>query len=266
MNSLRISSTILRGLTSLALALLPVLTAHAADAPKPLRALLIAGGCCHDYANQKDVLKKGIEARAHVVVDILYSPDKTKNVKFEEYGKGDWARGYDVVIHDECAGDVKDAGYVDSILAPHKAGVPAVNLHCTMHAYRNGPDADKWREFVGIHSIKHDARKPIDVTIVDPGHPIMAGQTNYTTIDEELYNNVKVFPTTHVLMRGKQATPIGEAVVTWTNPYGKTRVFSTTLGHMTETVSDPRYLRMVTRGLLWTCDKLNDTYLKPEPR
>ena len=25
---------------------------------KPLRALLITGGCCHDYATQKDLLKQ----------------------------------------------------------------------------------------------------------------------------------------------------------------------------------------------------------------
>ncbi|MBC8117763.1 MAG: hypothetical protein H7062_25515, partial [Candidatus Saccharimonas sp.] len=25
--------------------------------PKPLKALLILGGCCHDYAKQKDILK-----------------------------------------------------------------------------------------------------------------------------------------------------------------------------------------------------------------
>ncbi|MCX6911409.1 MAG: hypothetical protein NTY01_25660 [Verrucomicrobia bacterium] len=39
-------------------------TSRAADAPKPLKALLIAGGCCHDYKTQKDILKKGIEERA----------------------------------------------------------------------------------------------------------------------------------------------------------------------------------------------------------
>ena len=36
-----------------------------------------------------------------------------------------------------------------------------------------------------------------------------------------------------------------------------------TIGHNTATVSDVRYLDLVTRGLLWSCDKLNDTYLKP---
>ena len=36
-----------------------------AAAPKPLRVLLLTGGCCHDYAAQKDILQKGLEARAN---------------------------------------------------------------------------------------------------------------------------------------------------------------------------------------------------------
>ena len=49
----------------------------------------------------------------------------------------------------------------------------------------------------------------------------------------------------------------------WTNTYnGKTRVFGTTLGHNTATVADPRYLDLVTRGLLWAVDKLDDRYLR----
>src|SRR5256885_12444388 len=40
-----------------------------AAAVAPLRVLLITGGCCHDYAKQKDILKKGLEERANVVVD-----------------------------------------------------------------------------------------------------------------------------------------------------------------------------------------------------
>jgi hypothetical protein len=30
---------------------------------KPLKVLLITGGCCHDYAKQKDILQKGLEER-----------------------------------------------------------------------------------------------------------------------------------------------------------------------------------------------------------
>ena len=56
-------------------------------------------------------------------------------------------------------------------------------------------------------------------------------------------------------------------VVVWTNNYRNgTKVFATTLGHNDQTVSDPRYLDLVTRGLLWSCGKLNDDYLKPVVR
>ncbi len=39
-------------------------------------------------------------------------------------------------------------------------------------------------------------------------------------------------------------------------------MFATTLGHNNETVADARYLDLVTRGLLWVGDKLNDANLK----
>jgi type 1 glutamine amidotransferase len=248
--------------------------APAAAAVKPLRALLVIGGCCHDYNKQKDILKAGLEARAQVVVDIAYNPDTTTRAKFEAYLKDDWSQGYDVIIHDECSSDVKDVDYVDNILAAHKKGVPAVNLHCAMHCYRVGefhkpvkagsPDA-LWFDFIGLQSTGHGPQVPIEVTIVDTEHPTMAGSKNWTTIKEELYNNVALL-TAHPLAKGKQV--VGgkdvETVVVWTNEYGpnKTRVWSTSLGHNNDTVADDRYLNLVTRGLLWACGKPNDSWLK----
>lgn len=231
-------------------------------APKALKALLITGGCCHDYAKQKDLLKAGIEARAHVVVDQIHTDDKTTKARFAIYEKADWAKGYDVIIHDECTSDVKEMPYVENILNAHKNGIPAVNLHCAMHCYRVG--TDDWFKFVGIHSTGHGPQKPIDITFVDREHGITKGFENWTTVNEELYNNIKLFETTKPLARGKQdvGKKVDDFVVAWTNEYGKSRVFSTTLGHNNDTVGDPRYLDLVTRGLLWSCDKLNDQYLK----
>ena len=61
--------------------------------------------------------------------------------------------------------------------------------------------------------------------------------------------------------KGEEAN--NDYVVAWTNNYHGTKVFATTLGHNNQTVGDPRYLDLVTRGLLWSCGKLNDKYLKP---
>ncbi len=231
-------------------------------AVKPLKVLLITGGCCHDYAKQRLLLKSGIEARAQAEVTMVHTDDKTTKARFEIYENADWAKGYDVVIHDECTSDVKEMPYVQNILNAHKQGVPAVNLHCAMHCYRTGtPD---WFQFCGIQSARHGPKKPIAVEFIDREHPITKPLENWTTVDEELYNNLEVFSSAHPLGRGRQDTgkQIDDYIVAWTNQYGSTRVFSTTLGHTNDTVADPRYLDLVTRGLLWACDKLNDDYLK----
>lgn len=240
-----------------------VTAARAADPVKPIKALLITGGCCHDYSKQKDLLKAGIEARAHVTVELEHSDDRSTKARFSRYEKANWAEGFDVVIHDECSADVKEMPYVDNILNAHKNGVAAVNLHCAMHCYRTG--TDDWFKFVGIHSTGHGPQKPIDITFIDKDSPITKTLGNWTTINEELYNNVRLFDTTKPLARGRQDTgkKVDDFVVVWTNEFGKARVFSTTLGHNNETVGDARYLDMVTRGLLWSVDKLNDSYLKP---
>src|SRR3954447_4449378 len=110
--------------TSLALFMLAVNLATAEDKPaekakdspsKPLKALLITGGCCHDYAKQKEILKQGIEARANVDVDLVHTDDKTTSARFSIYENSDWAKGYDVVIHDECTSNVTDMPYVQNI-------------------------------------------------------------------------------------------------------------------------------------------------------
>ena len=49
-----------------------------------------------------------------------------------------------------------------------------------------------------------------------------------------------------------------EYFVAWVNQYGKTRVFSTTIGHNNATVEDARYLDLVARGVLWATGKLGD--------
>ena len=248
---------------ALALILVPR-PASAADEPKPLKVLLITGGCCHDYAKQKDILKKGIEARANSVVDVIYVADGSTHPALPIYGHPDYAKGYDLVIHDECAADINDPAVVEGVLKPHRDGIPGVNLHCGMHCYRIGNPNDPvtlgtphgfWFEYLGLQSSGHGAQLPIAISFVDPDSPITKGLADWTTINEELYNNVKVFDGAHALARGKQGQT--DFVVAWTNLYqGKTRVFSTTIGHNNQTVEDPRYLDLVTRGLLWACDKL----------
>ena len=251
----------------------PAVAQEAGKGAKPLKALLVLGGCCHDYNAQKDILKAGLEQRLNIEVEIAYNPDKGTKAKFPQYEKDDWAKGYDVIIHDECYADVKELEYVNRVLKPHRDGVPGVNLHCAMHCYRTAPNVGKavtantndslWFDYLGLQSSGHGPQKPITLTFVDKESPIVKGLSEWTTINEELYNNIQIFPTAKPIIRGKQDAGDKEGsnntVVAWTNEYGtnKTRVFSTTVGHNNATVSDDKYLDLVARGVLWATDKIN---------
>src|SRR5947209_4861850 len=95
---------------------------------KPIKALLIIGGCYHEYDKQKDVLTKGVSARANVQWKISYDPKTTCDHLNPAYEKADWYKGFDVIVHDECSADVKDLDVIDRILEPHRKGLPAVIL------------------------------------------------------------------------------------------------------------------------------------------
>jgi type 1 glutamine amidotransferase len=247
---------------------------RAQDKPKPIKALLVLGGCCHDYAKQKDILAKGIAERANVEFTIAYDPDKTTKHLNPVYEKDDWAKDFDVVIHDDCTADVNDDAIVARVLKPHKDGTPAVVLHCAMHSFRTKGYNNKsapptpWFELTGLPSTGHGAQLPIALTFTDKQSPITKGMEDWTTINEELYNNFigKLLDTAQPLVRGKQTAKgrdgkerTDEYVVAWTNTYnGKTKVFGTTLGHNNQTVADPRYLDLVTRGLLWSTGHLTE--------
>jgi type 1 glutamine amidotransferase len=249
--------------------------ARAADDHRPIRALLVLGGCCHDYLAQQDLLTKGISARTDVLWRVAYDPDTGTKHKNPIYDNPDWAKDFDVIVHDECSSDVKDLDTIEQILKPHRDGLPAVVLHCGMHSYRSEgwPQiVTPWFEFTGLQTTGHGPQLPIDVHFVPQKDPITAALKDWSTVKEELYNNFtgKLLDRAKPLARGTQTvtrngqTKAEDCVVVWTNHYlGKTKVFATTLGHNNETVGDPRYLDLVTRGLLWTVDKLDDDHLKP---
>ena len=247
-----------------ALWLAPV-TAGAAEA-KPLRALMITGGCCHDYTAQKKILSEGISARANVTWTIMHEGDEDKKMhKFAIYEKPDWTKGYDVVVHNECSGGITNVEWVEHIAKGHAGGVPAVVIHCSMHSYR-ASSTDEWRKLLGVSSYHHQVKRQFDVVVLKPEQPIMKGfPLKWAHEPDELYKIKKVWPT---------CTPLAESITPgkdtdrhpciWINTYGKARVFGTTLGHDNATMERPEYLDLVSRGLLWACGKLEkDGSIKP---
>ena len=260
-----------------ALALAIVANAPACAEPaRPVKILIVSGGCCHDYAQQRKLLEAGLKERMAAEVSHLYHDpkpgEKATRPALPIYGNPRYADGFDVVIHNECAADEDSAQALDTVLAPHRAGKPAVNLHCAMHSFRSGewkkpvtagaPNA-RWFEFTGIQSSGHGPQSPIQLSASGQGHPIAAGFQRYTTASDELYNNLTTFDVTPVLYGVQPESPAAADrtktyVVAWTHHYGpqRARVFSTTLAHNEAVMADPRYLDFVARGVLWAVGRL----------
>ena len=232
-----------------------------AESPKAkLKGLLITGGCCHDYSNQKRIITEGLSQRVSISWDIVHEGGTSRDHQVSVYKNKDWAKKYDVIVHNECFGGVKDDNFVSSIAAAHHAGVPAVFIHCSLHSYRAAPSgADAWRELIGLTSRRHEGHRAVLAKNVQPDHPVLTGfPKEWQTPNGELYIIEKVWPNCTPLLKAYGTDTKKEHVVMWTNKFGKARVFGTSLGHHNSTMNNDVWLGAVSRGVLWTCGKLTD--------
>lgn len=236
------------------------------DRPKPLKGLLITGGCCHDYENQKRIITEGISQRVNIVWDTVHEGGTGRDHKISVYKDKNWAKKYDVIFHNECFGGVKDDKFVESIAAAHHAGVPAIFVHCSLHSYRNAPaGADAWRELIGVTSRSHEGKRSVKVVRQNDQHPVMKGfPAEWPTPNGELYKIEKVWPNCIPLAKAYGEDTKKDHTVIWLNTFGRARVFGTSLGHHNETMNNDVWLNLVSRGLLWTVDRLQQNG-KPMP-
>jgi type 1 glutamine amidotransferase len=237
----------------------PVITTRPA-APGAIKALFVAGGCCHDYKTQMEALADGISKMASVQWTLVRDPGTSTTGVNSFYDNPEWAKGFDVVIHDECSADVKDAAYIRRIIKPHFEGTPAVVLHCAMHTFRNAQNANEWREFLGVTTHEHETATMLEIKPVAAKHPVMMGfpEVFRTPVNDEMYIILKSWPNMTPLATGYGRMNNTDFPCAWTNMYGKGRVFGTTLGHDTAMVKSETYIGLVGRGMLWAAGKLGE--------
>jgi len=234
---------------------------RAAEAEKAkLKGLLVTGGCCHDYKTQIKIITEGMSQRVSISWDVVHEGGTKRDHKISIYENDDWAKGYDVVIHNECFGGVKDDAFVERIVKAHENGTPGVFIHCSMHSYRSAPKSvERWRAMLGVTTYNHEKHRPVQVKTLKADHPIMKGfPAQWDTPNGELYKIMKVWDSCTPLAKAYGQDTKKDHVVIWTNSFGKARMFGTTLGHHNETQNTEQWLGVVSRGLLWACDKLTD--------
>ena len=240
------------------LVLISCSTSRCTTAQTPLRALLITGGCCHNYAFQTQQLTNAVAKLTAVEWTVVKEGGSGTRAEISLYDNPDWAKGFDVVVHNECFADTTNQVYIRKITSAHKAGVPAVVIHCAMHTYRSAV-IDDWREFLGVTSRHHDHQSEYPVKLVEPGHPILKGVSDkWVTPMDELYIIEKLWPNAKALATSVSERDGKTYPAVWINQYGKARVFGTTYGHSDDMWRDENYLTLVSRGTLWAAGRLEE--------
>jgi type 1 glutamine amidotransferase len=216
-----------------------------------INALLVSGGCCHDYPLHARLLMAAVSRALPVDWTVAVQGGRGTRGSMPVYARPGWSQGFDIVIHNECLADVDDPEYIRRITTGHRNGPPAVVVHCAMHSYR-AATIDDWREFLGVTSRRHTKPFPIPVKIAAAEHPAMKGfKADWVTPVDELYVIDKVWPNTTPLATAVSPEDKQEYALAWAGTYAGTRVFGTTLGHADETWTDPVFQDLLTRGIKW---------------
>ena len=270
MNSRR--KILLSTLTAICAACLPLCAG--AQSSDPLRILQITGGGpWHDYATQKDQIENGLRERlSNIEITTDYEGADTLTMEstdffFSRHLEEDWAEDFDVVIYNHCNLQVKDAGYVEGIVAEHvKHQVPAVMVHCPIHLYQyaEGNAADKWWEFTGAVSYVHEKENhpntsPYTIEVLEPQHPIMRNYPpSWRTPAGELYLIVDLQDDVTPLSHAYSVETNSYSETAWIHEYEGVRVFTTSLGHHNESMGSDVNLNLIASGVLWAAGKLED--------
>ncbi len=100
--------------------------------------------------------------------------------------------------------------------------------------------------------MNHEAQGGFTNEVVVKDHPIMQGFPDPWAQEQgELYRIEEVMPTATVLARAMGTDPAIYHPTIWVNEYEEVRVFTTTIGHHTETMATDTYLDLLSRGILW---------------
>ena len=236
------------------------IAAARAEEPKPLKVLWCTGGGSHDYKGLTPLLTKSIQKYARVEFDVSWD--------YKSWGQKGFADKYDAMVqfhtvHDK---DLKvGQAIADNIAATIRAGKPTLIIHGTLHSFRElGPNRAGYCEAIGLTSSSHDKAKELATKKV-ADHPITRfWPADWKTPKDELYQNIKFWPSATPLLTAYSDTSKKDHVVAWINRCGQGQVFATSLGHGTPTTDMDSYHRLLANGLLWVCGKLDDSG-RPKP-
>lgn len=243
------------------LAAVLIMTSCASEPPKPVKALLLTGGCCHDYDAQQKLIQKFTKDKINVEWTVLHEGGKGGDHRFSVYSEKGWAEKFDVVVHNECFAKTKDDAFISKVVKDHTdSDIGVIMIHCAMHTFRDAKQGtEDWCKLIGLQSKRHEHQGEYALENIAPKHPIMQGFPQvWQAPKDELYIVIREFPNMTPLARAYGPSSKKWSPILWTNEVGDNRIFGISHGHNTTTMEDPVFQKVFTNALLWTTRKLND--------
>jgi type 1 glutamine amidotransferase len=146
---------------------------------------------------------------------------------------------------------------IKPVLEAVAGGVGMAGCHGGMcDAFRDNTD---WQFMTGGQWVAHPGNDGVKYTVrvTEPGHPVMAGISDFEVASEQYYMHVdpavKVLATTRFPVADGPHVSNGavEMPVVWTKSYGKGRVFYDALGHTAKVIESEPNLTILRRGFAW---------------
>jgi cytochrome c len=166
---------------------------------------------------------------------------------------------YDVVVFLLTTGDVLDGRQQAAMEGFVEAGGGFVGVHSASDTEYDWP---WYGSLVGAYFLSHPEIQPADVTVQQPPHSTMAGLPPVWRRVDEWYD-FRAAPGAHchVEARVDESTYQGGKMgrdhpVVWWSEAGKGRSWYTAMGHTKESYSEPEFVRMLERAVLWAAKRL----------
>ena len=164
-----------------------------------VNALVVSGGGYHDYPLQAKLLVDSVSKVLPVDWTIAIQGGRGTTGRQPLLDTPNWAKGFDIVVHNQCFADTTDEALIKRITDAHRGGPPAIVIHCAMHTYRASTN-DTWREFLGVTTRRHTKSHNISVKVAAKDHSIMKGfKEDWVTPVDELYVIDKFWPNSRAL-------------------------------------------------------------------
>ncbi|HNR30594.1 MAG TPA: ThuA domain-containing protein [Candidatus Hydrogenedentes bacterium] len=249
-----------------------ILTASLAAGAAPLRILYItkSEGFEHSPVSEPDGRTSHSEMwLARIAEEIGATLRSTKNaveVNAENL------KNYDVVIFytqgdltkigEKDAGEPMAATGVEELLAWVKAGGGFVAIHSGTDSFRSGKDGEPtpYTEMVGGEFRTHGPQFKGTLKVVDPAHPIMAGQPAEWEVMEEWYlhrnfnaKTMRVLATLDPGRAGRRVKgyDLPDIPMVWCSTYGEGRVFVNAMGHREDVWDHEHFRSTLVNGIKW---------------